>query len=221
MIATEHKFDFRRIGIMIAFVKGELAEIKENSIIIENHGLGYEIAVPKTVFSKLPALHNEIKIHTYMHVKEDGMSLFGFISKDDLNVFKLLITVNGIGPKGALGILSALSADDLRFAILAEDAKAIAKAPGIGAKTAGKLILELKDKFKLEDAFEQRFLNATEDVFVDKNAIDGICNEAVQALVALGYGSSEAMRAVKMVQVTSDMDSEKVLKLALKNISLV
>ena len=206
---------------MIAFVKGELAEVKENTIVIENHGLGYEIAVPQTVFSKLPALHSEVKIHTYMHVKEDGIALFGFISKDDLKVFKLLITVNGIGPKGALGILSALSADDLRFAILADDAKAIAKAPGIGAKTASKLILELKDKFKLEDVFEQRLLNATDEVFVDRNTMDGICNEAVQALVALGYGSSEAMRAVKMVQMTSDMDSEKVLKLALKNIGLV
>lgn len=206
---------------MIAFVKGELAEIKENTIIIDNHGLGYEIAVPQTVFSKLPALHNEIKIHTYMQVKEDGMALFGFISKDDLKVFKLLITVNGIGPKGALGILSALSADDLRFAILAEDAKAIAKAPGIGAKTASKLILELKDKFKLEDAFEQRLMNATDEVLTDRSTMDGICNEAVQALVALGYGSSEAMRAVKMVQITSEMDSEKVLKLALKNIGLV
>lgn len=206
---------------MIAFVKGELAEIKENTIIIDNHGLGYEIAVPQTVFSKLPALHNEIKIHTYMQVKEDGMALFGFTSKDDLKVFKLLITVNGIGPKGALGILSALSADDLRFAILAEDAKAIAKAPGIGAKTASKLILELKDKFKLEDAFEQRLMNATDEVLTDRSTMDGICNEAVQALVALGYGSSEAMRAVKMVQITSDMDSEKVLKLALKNIGLV
>lgn len=206
---------------MIAFVKGELAEIKENTIIVENHGLGYEIAVPQTVFHKLPALHSEVKIHTYMQVKEDGIALFGFTNKDDLNVFKLLITVNGIGPKGALGILSALSADDLRFAILSEDAKAISKAPGIGAKTAGKLILELKDKFKLEDAFEQKLLNATVNIFTDRSAIDGICNEAIQALVALGYGSSEAMRAVKMVNVTYDMDSEKVLKLALKNIGLV
>lgn len=202
---------------MISFIKGELAEVKENYIMIDNHGLGYEIAVPQTVLGKLPSLGSEVKIHTYMQVKEDAVALFGFLSKDDLNVFKLLITVNGIGPKGAIGILSHLSADDLRFAVLSEDAKTIAKSPGIGAKTAGKLILELKDKFKLEDAFEQKLMNGSDEL-INEPSMNSISNEAIQALVALGYSNSDAMKAVKLVNVTSDMDSEKILKLALKNI---
>lgn len=206
---------------MIAFIKGELAEVKENSIILDNNGVGYEIAVPQTVFSRLPALHSVVKIHTYMQVKEDGISLFGFINKDDLGVFKLLITVNGIGPRGALGILSALSADDLRFAVLSEDVKAISKSPGIGTKTASKLILELKDKFKLEDVIEQKRMNlAGEDTVNQGGGMDEVCKEAIQALTALGYGNTEAMKAVKMVSLSPDMDSEKVLRLALKNIGL-
>lgn len=205
---------------MIAFIKGELIEVKESSVIIENHGMGYEIFVPQTVFGSLPVLHSEVKIYTYMQVKEDGIALFGFLHKDDLNIFKLLITVNGIGPKGALGILSALTADDLRFAVLSDDVKAIAKAPGIGNKTAGKLILELKDKFKLEDAFEQRLNNVAEDSIDSRNTMNEIGSEAIQALVALGYGSSEAMKAVKKVNITAEMDSETVLRLALKNIGL-
>ena len=205
---------------MLAFIKGELAEVRENSIIVDNNGMGYEIGVPQTVFSRLPALHSVVKIHTYMQVKEDGICLFGFTNKDDLNVFKLLITVNGIGPKGALGILSALSADDLRFAVLSEDVKAIAKSPGIGTKTASKLILELKDKFKLEDALEQKLMNIADGDTADHGSMDSVCNEAIQALVALGYGNTEAMKAVKRVNLSPDMDAEKVLKLALKNIGL-
>ena len=142
------------------------------------------------------------------------MILYGFLSKDDLEIFKLLITVSGIGPKGGLAILSTLSADDLRFAILSGDSKAISKAPGIGAKTAQRVILDLKDKLSLEDAFEKKLNNQASDVAASMNST--VKNDAVMALNALGYSSTESLKAVS-VDITEDMDVEDVLKLALKN----
>ena len=145
------------------------------------------------------------------------MILYGFLDKDDLEVFKLLIGVSGIGPKGALGILSSLSSDDLRFAVLAGDAKAIAKAPGIGAKTAQRVILELKDKMSLEDAFEKK----TEHVQMQKNSEGNQTkNDAVLALTALGYSSTESLKAVSAVEITDEMGVEDVLKAALKHMAL-
>ena len=139
---------------MIHFIKGILDTVSENQIVVENQGIGFEIMVPLSVVSALPQTGNDVKIYTYMYVREDCQQLFGFLTKDELAMFKLLITVSGIGPKGALGILSVMDADALRFAILADDAVSIAKAPGIGKKTAGKLILELKDKMDFEQAVE-------------------------------------------------------------------
>ena len=142
------------------------------------------------------------------------MNLYGFMSRDDLKVFKLLIGVSGIGPKGALAVLSVMTPDDLRFAILAGDAKAISKAPGVGAKTAQRLIIELKDKLSLEDAFRIKSEHtAAVNVPVDSKVKD----EAVMALVALGYSQSEAFRAVNMVE-TADADVEQVIKQALSKL---
>lgn len=206
---------------MIAFIKGELADAGEEGIIVENGGIGFDIKVPFSVINELPPVGEEVKIYTYTYVREDALQLYGFLTRDDLGVFKLLITVNGIGPKGALGILSAITPDDLRFAVLSEDVKAIARAPGIGAKTAGKLILELKDKLKLEDAFEQRLSHSGEAS--GKAAADtgtGVKNDAIQALVALGYSSSDALRAVRQVEIKEGMDVETILKQSLKKINL-
>ena len=158
----------------------------------------------------------DIKLYTYLNVREDAMQLFGFMTKDELDVFKLLITVNGIGPKGALSILSVMTTNELRFAVASEDSKTIAKSPGIGAKTASKLILELKDKLKLEDAISNSF-----DVSDDIKPISGmtdIKNEASMALVALGYSQAEALKAVNTVEVTEDMSSEDVIKKALRSL---
>ncbi|ABX41710.1 Holliday junction branch migration protein RuvA [Lachnoclostridium phytofermentans] len=202
---------------MLAFIQGELAEVKENYVVVDNNGMGYEIFIPHTVHSYLPAIGDKVKFHTYLQVREDGMALFGFLNREDLAMFKLLITVNGIGPKGAIGILSAISTDDLRFAVLAEDVKAISKAPGIGTKTASKLILELKDKFKLEDAFEATFQSNQVISTGGKGNNDGIREEAIQALVALGYSATDALKAVKAVEITSNMTSEDVLKFSLRN----
>lgn len=203
---------------MISYIRGEIAEIEEDLLVLEANGIGYNIRITMETASNLPSIGEDIKIYTYMHVREDDVSLFGFLTKDDLKVFKLLIGVSGIGPKGALGILSALTADDIRFAVLSDDVKAISKAPGIGTKTAQKLIIELKDKLKLEDAFEARLENNSNSVNAASNDAKG---EAVMALTALGYSNSEALRAVKEAGNTDDMDSEAILKAALKKLSFL
>ena len=203
---------------MIAYVKGELSEVTEETIVVENSGIAYEIMVPFSVMNQLPSLGSQVKIYTYMYVREDAMKLYGFLRKDDLNVFKLLITVNGIGPKGALGILSIITPDDLRFAVLSDDVKTISKAPGIGLKTAKKLIIELKDKLKLEEAFETK-LSHTEETIVGVN-IENIRTEAVMALVALGYSNVDALKAVRQVKLTETMTVEELLKKSLKFIMM-
>ena len=199
---------------MVGYIKGTLEEIEEQYIIVENQGIGYQIFVPGTSFSGSVPVGEEVKVYTYLHVKEDLLQLYGFPTRDELQIFKLLLGVNGIGPKAGLGILSALSADELTFAILADDVTAISRAPGIGKKTAQKLILELKDKLNLEEAFEQRLAGKAPDPAVPVSG-DSI-HEAVQALTALGYGNADALRAVKKVEGAEQMDVEELLKAALK-----
>lgn len=203
---------------MLAYIKGELKEIGADFIILDNHGIGYLIRVPATMTAGLPLCGSEVLIYTYLYVREDILDLYGFLSKDDRNVFQLLLGVSGIGPKGALAILSTISADDLRFAVLAGDAKTIAKAPGIGSKTAQKMVIELKDKLKLEEALEQKIANEEANLSDGRSA--ELQNEAVQALTALGYSSTDALRAVRAVNITKDMTVEALLKASLKNISL-
>lgn len=202
---------------MYAYIKGELAEINTDHIVIEAGGIGYQVFISLQTFDYLPAVGENLKIYTYLYLREDAMILYGFLTKDDLELFKLLISVSGIGPKGGLAILSTLEADDLRFAILSGDAKAISKAPGVGGKTAQRVILELKDKLSLEDAFEAK----TEHVQKNAAAAGGsVKNDAVMALTALGYSSTESLKAVSAVEITEDMDVEEVLKAALKHLSL-
>ncbi len=203
---------------MISYIKGELTDVTEQSIVLECAGIGYEIAVPVSTLTELPPVGNEVKIHTYLYVREDAVNLYGFLTKEDLYIFKLLIGVNGIGPKGALGILSAITPDELRFAILADDVKTIAKAPGIGSKTAQKLIIELKDKLKLSDVFEQSLAAKAKGVEMMETVNQDIRSEAVQALASLGYSLSEATKAVGKVEITADTTVEQLLKDALKKI---
>lgn len=199
---------------MISYIKGELSEVEEDKIIVETNGIGYGIFMPAQAMGQLPPVGQDIKIYTYLNVREDAMQLFGFLTKDDLNVFKLVIGVSGIGPKGGLSILSKLSPDDLRFAVLANDAKAISAAPGIGKKTAEKLIIELKDKLSVEDILERN--TGTSDVIPTSDYSSAVQAEAVEALTALGYGSTESMRAVKKVLITESTTVEEILKQALK-----
>lgn len=198
---------------MISYIRGELVAVEEEKAVIDVGGVGYGIYMPAQSMGKLPPLHEEVRLHTYLHVKEDAMQLYGFLTRDDLKVFKLVIGVSGIGPKGALNILSNLSADDLRFAVLSNDVKAISAAQGIGKKTAEKLIIELKDKLSMDDVLEH-MVQEEEVAVTGQNS--GVQAEAVQALVALGYGNTESLRAVRRVEVNADSDVETVLKQALR-----
>ncbi len=202
---------------MLDYMKGIVAEVTESILVLEVGQIGFRIHISGREAQALPGRGEEVKIYTYLSVREDALTLFGFLSKDDLEMYKLLLNVNGIGPKAALGVLSVMTADDLRFAVLADDWKAIAKAPGVGNKTAQKMILELKDRVSLEDAFEKKLAHA--DGAESPAALDGefqARTEAIQAMVALGYSNSDALKAIRRAQITDDMDTETILKLALK-----
>ncbi|MDI9241672.1 Holliday junction branch migration protein RuvA [Fusibacillus kribbianus] len=206
---------------MISFIKGRLLELYEEALIVETGGIGYQIQVPLSMLSEV-SVGSEIQVYTYLHMGQDSsLRLYGFSCREDLEVFKLLIGVSGIGPKGALGVLSVISPDDLRFAVLSEDAKTIARAPGIGIKTAKKLILELKDKFKLEDAFEiKKGHVASGEDEASGTSIQDRKGEAVQALTALGYSAAEAMKAVNQVSGAEELSVEAILKAALRKMTL-
>ncbi len=201
---------------MYAYLKGTLEEIAEDAVVVEVGNIGYNVRVSATTTQGLPGIGSEVKIYTYTLVREDAFTLYGFLTKDDLEIFKKLITVNGIGPKGGLAILSVMNADALRFAIMAGDAKSIAKAPGVGNKTAERVILDLRDKISLEDTL----LGLGEPVVTASAAGGGADNvmkrEAIEALVALGYSASDATNAVKRVDVDENSTVEGILKAALK-----
>lgn len=203
---------------MIAYMKGEIIDIAEDNLILEVNNIGYNIRISAGTAGLLPGIGEEVKIYTYTYVKEDAFWLYGFLTRDDLEVFRRLITVNGIGPKGGLAILSTMTADDLRFAILSGDAKAIAKSPGVGRKTAERVILDLRDKVSLEESFMRQ--GAGQGAAGAAEPGTGTArNEAVEALTALGYSPTEAMKAVKKVGALDGMDTEEILKLALKNMN--
>ncbi|MFV0464822.1 MAG: Holliday junction branch migration protein RuvA [Lachnospiraceae bacterium] len=204
---------------MYAYIKGELAERADGFIVVEAGGIGYQIFIAVNALEYLPAIGEEIKVYTHLNIKEDAMDLFGFLTKDDKNIFRLLLGVNGIGPKGALAILSTLTADDLRFAVLGDDAKAIAKSPGIGAKTAQRVILELKDKIYIQDILGNSHhddLGSKADLKEDSNK-----SEAIDALMALGYSSQEAVSVVSRIEITESTTVEEILKQALKNMAFL
>lgn len=205
---------------MISFLRGEVAQVLPDRVVVEVGGVGFEVLVSVRDAADMPPAGEDVKLYTYMSVSEDAIRLYGFLSQDDLNVYKTLITVSGVGPKAALGILGVLSANDVRFAVFSEDDKALAKAPGIGGKTAKKLILELKDKLKLEDAIQGADAGFQSAEASSSAAIDAELADAVQALTALGYSNSEALRAVRKVKVTEEMSTQDILKQALKQIGL-
>lgn len=202
---------------MIAYIKGKVAEILEDRVILESGFMGYNLFMPMASAEAVLRRGDEVKLYTHLHVREDAMQLFGFLTKDDLHTFQLLLGVNGIGPKAALGILCGLTADELRFAVLSEDVKTISKAPGVGKKTAQKLILELKDKMDLQEAFDLKSQHVQE-AQGDMPDLSDARKEAVEALTALGYSGADALRAVKKVEMTPGMDVETLLKAALKNL---
>lgn len=199
---------------MIAYVKGVLAVVGQDSIIIDKGGIGININVPVSIISTLPSIGSEVKVFTYTYVREDAIALYGFMTMDDLDVFKLLINVNGVGTKTALGILSAITPNELRLAVISADYKTITKAPGIGKKSAERIVLELRDKVKM--VIEDDSYIAVDSGDVAKS--DSV-NIALEALVSLGFSYAEAAKAVKQVDNYEEMDDESLIKAALKHLS--
>lgn len=200
---------------MISFIKGQLDAVNTNSIVIDCNGIGYEISVGFNTLAKLPPIGSQLKINTYMQVRDDGLGLFGFMSKEELNMFNMLISVSGIGPKVAMNMLGTVSPNDIIIAIISGDVKAISNLPGIGKKIAGRLILELKDKIKTDTATSYDF-DTSENLPTVMG--EGSKNEAIAALTALGYSRSEALKAV-LSSYEDNMDTQQIIKLALKNLS--
>ena len=199
---------------MIAYVKVTVEDITEENVVLDVHDIGYNIKISAGTAGRLPRVGQVVKLYTYTCVREDAFLLYGFLTRDELELFKLCITVSGIGPKGGLAILSVMDADSLRFAIMSGDVKALSKAPGVGKRTAERLILELKGKISMEDTQVGREIlgNGGELGVADTEQK----REAIEALVSLGYGQAESMKAVNAIEGIENMDSGAVLKAALK-----
>ena len=197
---------------MISYIIGRVTHIDDSFIILENNGIGYKITMPGSSLFAIGGMDGDVKVHTYMAVKEDDVSLFGFLTVGELEMFKLLITVSGVGPKGAMGILSSISVDELKMAIAAEDSKLIAGAKGIGGKTAQKIVVELKGKVDKEIA-----LGGTRSGTKGANigAASNI-SEAIDALEALGFGRSAAVKAINSIAQSGDMSVSDIIGEALK-----
>lgn len=195
---------------MISYIIGVVDSVESDRVVIENNEMGYNVFMPQASLEMI-GIGEKIKIYTYFSVREDAMQLFGFLSKDELELFKKLISVSGVGPKGGLAIISACPEDSLQMAIISGDAKAISKAQGIGAKTAQRIIIELKDKIDIEEMIS---VKNTDTV----NMNSTVQSDVVEALAALGYSRPDALNAVKKVDISEDMDVETALKAALKNI---
>lgn len=203
---------------MISYIKGTLTDIGDGTLTVETGGMGWLLLVPSGSKAPYLSIGDEVTVWTHLAVTQDAMTLYGLYSKEERELFKMLITVSGIGPKGALGILSALSPDELRFAIVSEDDAAISAAPGIGKKTARKLILELKDKIDAVSAFGDVIGNEITGAGVAAVSENAAVSEAIEALTALGYRPAEAKNAVMSSGISPDESVETILKAALKNL---
>lgn len=193
---------------MIIYIKGILEQVTEGYVVVEVQGIGYEIVMPYSLSLKLPPCGSQVKIHTYDHVREDARILYGFITPQEKEMFEQVITVNGIGPKVGINVLSGLSPNDIINAVISGDVKSLTKVPGIGPKTAQRMILELKDKFSAEDLFV-----LPEEV--NEGQGTSHTGDAIEALGTLGYARMDAMDVVKKVY-TEGMEVEEILKKALK-----
>lgn len=196
---------------MISYVSGILAEAGEKGVVVETGGVGFFMTVPVSLLAELPPIGSGIRLYTHFHVTEDALKLYGFKSPEDRELFRMLLGISGVGPKAAVGLLGTMSANDLKLAVLADDEKKIARAPGLGPKTAKKIILDLKDKFKLSD------LNEALGMPQSVSAGGGSEREdALEALVALGYSASESLSLITRLGDTAGMTSDEILSLALR-----
>ncbi|MCR5323621.1 MAG: Holliday junction branch migration protein RuvA [Lachnospiraceae bacterium] len=252
---------------MISYIRGEILYCTDSSVVVDVGSVGMEVNVTSQTLAAMEMASGTVEFYTYLHVKEDALTLYGFNSRNELKLFKMLITVSGIGPKSALGILSQISVENLISAILSEDSATIAKTPGVGAKSAGKIVLELKDKLTFEDMLKvgntdgmlhgvsetgsttgegsdirdegnwkkQRSKQKNSKNNTSTDQVNGTeqggrsgnegnagiqlqenKNEAIQALSALGYSISDAMKAVRSIELEPGMTTEDILRLSLK-----
>ena len=198
---------------MIAFIKGEIDHTGENFVILDCNGLGYHIIVSPLTINKLFG-QTGVKLYTHEQVKDDGTTLFGFLSREELNIFTRLISVTGLGPKGAMGVMGRLGPSEITLAILTDDSEAFTKCPGIGKKTAQRIILDLKDKVSSESAFEGLAVSSSHE-FIS----GGERANAAEALVMLGYSRSDAVKAVAAVVTGESMTAEEIIKAGLRKLS--
>ncbi len=197
---------------MFAYIRGSLEEICEDAVVIDHMGLGFRIYTSTLAIATMPPVHTEVTFHLHTHVREDDLKLYGFPSKEEVDLFERLITVSGIGPKNALSIMSTLSVNDFCMAVLTQDASAISKANGVGSKGAQRIILELKNKIDDLALSGQAVPKAGKD-FMEED----VAKTTVMALVSMGYSHGEATRAVSQVADINTMTESAALKAALKH----
>ena len=197
---------------MIAFIKGTAAYVDTEGVIIDNQGIGYQVKTPSSIVEKV-SVGDQVMLYTHLYVREDMLALYGFLSKEELHTFQVLLGVNGIGPKAALSVLSTMTVSQLYYAVFSEDSKSISKTPGIGPKGAKRMIMELKDKLSMEEITG----DDQEDYPSEPSPGNGdSISDAMEAMVALGYSNGEAYRAVHGVKGAVDLDADHLLKEALK-----
>ena len=200
---------------MIYYVKGILTEYTEEGVVLEAAGVGYQLIIPPSLMAELPAPGEEIKLYTYYQVGEDAQKLYGFKDREARSLFLQIIKVSGIGPKLAISVLGTLGVDELRLAVVAGDVKAISQAPGMGKKTAEKLILELKDKIDVAGLISPGEKGGASAPVVVSDAF----TEAVAALQALGYSSSEALKTVRSLEAEADWTVDDILQAAFRKLA--
>lgn len=198
---------------MFAYIKGSLEVKTRGYVVIDVNGVGYKIFMSETAIEKIGEIGENVKVHTYLRVREDDMSLYGFNTNEELRMFELLLQVSGIGAKSAITILSNITPSSFAIAVITNDVSKIKSLPGIGPKTAQRIILELKDKIKTEEAIsEDKSIDITEQV-VDNEKI----SEATSALQVLGYSKKEIEKAIQ--KVDSSLSVEEIIKIGLKNLA--
>ena len=200
---------------MIGALFGKLVETYADGALVDVNGVGYRVHAPASVLARLPGAGERVKLHTHLHVREDALTLYGFTTGEERDLFEVLIGVNGIGPKGALAVLSVYAPDALRRAVLGEDVDALTLIPGVGKKTASRMILELKEKLGAGD-IDLSLVGATP-------AVQQALSEVRAALLQLGYSTTEAREAIEAVAAEAAAANgngtpERLLKMALKEL---
>ena len=198
---------------MYAYIKGSLEIKTSNYVVVENSGVGYKIFMPETAIEKLGEIGKNVKVYTYLKVREDDMSLYGFNTNEELRMFELLISVSGVGAKTAIAMLSNITPSSFALAVITNDVAKIKALPGIGPKGAQRIILELKDKIKTEEA-----ISSDNSISLQSNVINNEnMQEAISALQVLGYSKKEIEKALQ--RVDSSLSVEDIIKLGLKNLA--